>query len=60
MKNELDKWNKEINEVSNGVWKITLTHKLGPSIEKTGENLDQLEKDVEMSAIEMNKQIEKI
>lgn len=58
MKNDLEKWIKEIDEVSNCVWKVTLTHQLGPSIEKIGTNLEQLEKEVELSTIEMNKQIE--
>ncbi len=58
MKSELLKWKKEIDEVSNCVWKVTLTHELGPSVEKIGANLELLKKEVELSAIEMNKQIE--
>ena len=34
MKKNLDRWIKNIEEISNGVWKVTLTHKLGFSIEK--------------------------
>ncbi|WP_225037317.1 hypothetical protein [Winogradskyella sp. SM1960] len=58
MKSNLEKWKKEIDEISNCVWKVALTHELGPSVEKIGTNLEQLEKEVELSAIEMNKQIE--
>ncbi|MFI2741604.1 hypothetical protein ACG2LH_02595 [Zhouia sp. PK063] len=57
MKSELEKWKMEIVERSNGVWKVSLIHELGPSVEKIGSNLEQLEKEVELSAIEMNKQI---
>ncbi|BDD01419.1 hypothetical protein [Persicobacter psychrovividus] len=58
MKSGLEKWKKEIDEVSNCIWKVKLTHALGPTIEKIGDNLLLLEKDVELSAIEMEKQIE--
>ena len=58
MKSELKKWKKEIDEVSNCVWKVTLIHELGSSVEKIGTNLEQLEIEVELSAIEMNKQID--
>ena len=39
MKSELGKWKKDIDEVSNCVWKVTLTHELGSTIEKIGEDL---------------------
>jgi hypothetical protein len=58
MKSDLENWKKEIDEISNCVWKVTLTHQLGPSVEKIGTNLEQLEKEVELSAIKMNRQIE--
>ena len=54
----LENWKKEIDEVSNCVWKVTLTHELGSSVEKIGDNLELLEKEVELSEIEMDKQIE--
>ncbi len=57
MKSKLLEWKKEIKEVSNCVCKVTLIHNLGICIEKTGTNLELLEKEVELSAIEMNKQI---
>ncbi len=60
MKSELKKWKKEIKEISNCVWKVTLIHELGICIEKIGTNLEILEKEVELSAIEMNKQINKM
>ena len=50
----LENWKKEIDEVSNCVWKVTLTHELGSSVEKIGDNLELLEKEVELSAIEMD------
>jgi hypothetical protein len=58
MKSDLENWKKEIDEILNCVWKVTLTHQLGPSVEKIGANLEQLEKEVELSAIKMNRQIE--
>ena len=58
MKEQLTKWKKTIEEVSNSVWKVTLTHELGPAVEKTGDDLEQMEKELKISAIEMNKQIE--
>jgi len=59
MKEKLEKWKKEIDEISNCVWKVSLTHELGPKVEKTGENLEQIEKEIELSALEMNEQIER-
>ncbi len=57
MKSELRKWKKEIEEVSNCVWKVTLIHELGICIEKTGTNLELLEKEIESFAIKMNEKI---
>ncbi len=57
MNGELKKWKMEIKEISNCVWKVTLIHELGLCIEKTGTNLETLEKDIELSAIEINKQL---
>jgi anion-transporting ArsA/GET3 family ATPase len=59
MKEKLVKWKKEIDEISNCVWKVSLTHELGPKVEKIGENLKQIEIEVELSALEMNEQIER-
>ena len=58
MKPELSKWRIEREELSNGIWKVTLIHKLGASVQKIGGNLEQLEKEVELSASEMDKQLE--
>ena len=58
MKDELEKWTENIEEISNCVWKVNLTHELGAKIEKIGTNLEQLLKEVKESAIKMNKQIE--
>ena len=58
MEPELSKWKKERQELSNGIWKVTLTHTLGASVEKIGGNLENLEKEVEISALEIDKQLE--
>lgn len=55
---ELKKWKKEIEEISNNVWKVRFVHELGPSVEKIGTNLNQLEAEIAQDAIKMNKQIE--
>ena len=60
MKNKLGKWKKEIEEVSMCVYKITLTHELGPSVQKIGHDLEKLEREVELSAIEIDNQIEEM
>ena len=60
MKKKLSKWKKEIEEVSMCVYKITLTHELGPSIQKIGDDLERLESEIELSAIEMDNQIEEM
>jgi len=56
MKNTLENWKKEIVEVSNGVWKITLTHKLGARVERVGFNMDLLEKEARVEAVRISKQ----
>ncbi len=55
---QLPKWTKEITEVSANVWKVTMTHELGSKVEMTGIDLDQLEKEAEVSAIKMDEAIE--
>lgn len=60
MKTKLSKWIKEFEEISMSVYKITLTHELGPSIQKIGHDLEKLESEVELSAIEMQNQIDEI
>jgi len=55
---ELKNWKREIEEISNNVWRVKITHELGSCIEKTGHNLLELETEIEKSAIEMEKQIE--
>ena len=40
MKAGLEKWRKEIEEISNCGWKVSLTHELGSIVEKTGDNLE--------------------
>lgn len=58
MNKQLKKWKKEIEEISNNVWKVKLTHELGSCIEKTGHNLEEIEIEIEKSAIKMNSEIE--
>ena len=60
MSNELKLWTKKTEEISNQVWKISLTHVQGVIVEKTGTDLDQLETEVKLAAIEINQQIKKI
>jgi len=55
----LEKWRKEIVEISNCFWKVSLTHELGSRVEKIGDNLEQIENETELSALEMNKEIER-
>jgi hypothetical protein len=55
---KLAKWTKKVDEISASVWKVTMVHELGPKVEMTGENLEELEKEVQKSAIELDKQIE--
>ena len=51
-------WKTEIKEISNNIYKLTLTHPLGPKIEKTGTNLNQLKKEAKEDSIKLDKQIE--
>lgn len=57
-KHELKKWNKTIEEVSNNVYRVTLTHQFGASIEKTGHNLEEMESEILTTALKMNQEIE--
>ena len=56
--NKLSKWTKKVDEIQPCVWTVTMVHELGPKVEKTGEHLEEIEKEVEKSALEMDKQIE--
>ena len=38
----MPKWKTEIEEVSNGVYRLTMTHELGAVIEKVSSDLEQL------------------
>jgi len=51
------KWTKQIEELSNNVYKLTLTHPLGPQIVKTGSNLEQLESEAKLDSQKLDKQI---
>lgn len=50
-------WTKEVFEKSQGVWTVVMVHKLGPKVEMTGEDLAEIEKEVEKSVIIMDRQI---
>ena len=56
---KLSNWTKKIEEVSNSIWKVTLTHKYGSEVEKVGANIDELENELEKWAEEMEKEINK-
>lgn len=56
--NKLSKWTKKVDEIQPCVWTVTMVHELGSKVEKTGENLEEIEKEVEKSALEIDKQIE--
>jgi len=51
------KWTKQIEELSNNVYKLTLTHSLGPQIIKTGSNLKQLESEAKIDSQKLDNQI---
>lgn len=55
---KLTKWTKKVDEIQPCVWTVTMIHELGPKVEITGENLEEIEKEVEKSALEMDKQID--
>ena len=54
---KLTRWTKKIEEVSNSVWKVTLIHDYGSIVEKTGDNIDKLENELEEWAIKMEEEI---
>ncbi|MBL4623654.1 MAG: hypothetical protein JKY42_00680 [Flavobacteriales bacterium] len=55
---EFDNWKKDIEEISGGVWKITITHDLGPKIELTGTDLGKLNSEIEISVIKVDQEVE--
>jgi hypothetical protein len=54
----MPKWKTEIEEVSNGVYRLTMTHELGPKIEKTGSNLELLRIELFEVAFKIEKDLE--
>lgn len=57
--NELEDWNEEIDEISPCVWRVTLTHNLGPRLERVGENLEEIRGELRKWATETQHQINK-
>jgi len=53
----LPNWSFEINEISNGVYKIIGIHFLGSRIEITNDNVNEMEKYIIYDAIKIEKQI---
>ena len=51
-------WKTEIKEISNNVYKLIMTHKLGPVIEITGTDIYLIRKDALKDSIKIEKDIE--
>ena len=51
-------WTTEIVEISNNVYKITMVHKQGAQIEKTGTDIEIMKKEAIKDSISMEKKIE--
>ncbi|WP_298489445.1 hypothetical protein [uncultured Maribacter sp.] len=52
-------WKTEITEISNNVYTLTMIHKLGPRIEKTGTDIEILKKEAIADSIIIEKDIDK-
>jgi len=52
-------WKKEIEEISNSQYRLTLVHHLGPKIMLTGANLDKLEIEAKETQNKMDLEIAK-
>ncbi len=52
-------WKTEIVEISNNVYKLVMTHKLGSVIEKTGTDIEVLKSEALKDAIRLEKQIQR-
>ncbi len=50
-------WTFDLEEVSNGVFRLTGKHVLGPSVEAKGTEIDQLQREVLESVKELNSEI---
>ena len=55
----MSNWKTEINEISNNVYKLRMTHKLGSVIEKTGTDIEALKREALEDSIEIEKEIER-
>ena len=54
---DLPNWACEIHEVSAGVYRLKATHRLGPTIELSGINPDELIKQAQIDAARMEREI---
>lgn len=52
-------WKTEIKETSNNVYKLIMTHELGPVIEKTGVDIEKMQSEALEDSIKIEKDIEK-
>ena len=51
---KLTNWTIETDEVSAGVYKVVAKHRLGPSIERSGTNPEDLIREVKLAAKQMD------
>jgi hypothetical protein len=51
-------WKTEINEISNNVYKVTMTHRLGSVIEKTGIDIEIIKREALNDVTHLDKEIE--
>ena len=50
-------WTFDLEEISNGVFRLSGRHTLGPSVEANGTEIDQLQREVLKSVKELNAEI---
>lgn len=50
-------WKTEITEISNNVYKLTMIHELGATIEKTGIDIDEMKAEALRDSILMEQEI---
>ncbi len=55
----MSNWKTEINEISNNVYKLRMTHNLGSVIEKTGTDIEAMKREALEDSIEIEKEIER-
>ena len=55
----MSNWKTEIKEISNNVYQLKMTHKLGSIIEKTGINLEAMKSEAIEDSMKLEKDIER-